>query len=125
MNARHQFHPAVAGWFERHFAAPTPAQADAWPLSSERMRLTLRLAGTSWRGEKAGDVMTFQANGTVEPSDKAKTGWRWVALDASRVLVLYPDGWINEFTFDAEWRECRLSEYCKPKETADRWRFEK
>jgi ATP-dependent Lhr-like helicase len=25
------FHPAVATWFARHFAAPTPAQAEAWP----------------------------------------------------------------------------------------------
>ncbi len=25
------FHPAVAGWFERTFPAPTPAQAQAWP----------------------------------------------------------------------------------------------
>src|SRR6201989_2117892 len=25
------FHPAVAAWFERHFAAPTAAQAQAWP----------------------------------------------------------------------------------------------
>jgi ATP-dependent Lhr-like helicase len=25
------FHPAVAAWFERSFAAPTPAQAEAWP----------------------------------------------------------------------------------------------
>jgi ATP-dependent Lhr-like helicase len=25
------FHPAVAGWFSRHFAAPTPAQSEAWP----------------------------------------------------------------------------------------------
>jgi ATP-dependent helicase Lhr and Lhr-like helicase len=25
------FHPAVARWFERSFAAPTPAQAAAWP----------------------------------------------------------------------------------------------
>src|SRR5262249_52785892 len=25
------FHPAVARWFSRTFAAPTPAQADAWP----------------------------------------------------------------------------------------------
>src|SRR5690349_19186651 len=25
------FHPAVAAWFARHFAQPTPAQADAWP----------------------------------------------------------------------------------------------
>jgi ATP-dependent helicase Lhr and Lhr-like helicase len=25
------FHPAVAAWFDRTFAAPTPAQAQAWP----------------------------------------------------------------------------------------------
>ncbi len=25
------FHPAVAGWFRKTFAAPTPAQAQAWP----------------------------------------------------------------------------------------------
>ena len=25
------FHPAVADWFDRSFAAPTPAQAQAWP----------------------------------------------------------------------------------------------
>ena len=25
------FHPAVAAWFERSFAAPTAAQAEAWP----------------------------------------------------------------------------------------------
>jgi ATP-dependent Lhr-like helicase len=25
------FHPAVAAWFDRHFAAPTAAQAEAWP----------------------------------------------------------------------------------------------
>ena len=30
MPTRH-FHPAVAGWFDRTFAAPTPAQAEAWP----------------------------------------------------------------------------------------------
>src|SRR2546426_4166228 len=27
------FHPAVAAWFERSFAAPTAAQAQAWPAS--------------------------------------------------------------------------------------------
>ena len=27
-----QFHPAVTQWFNRHFSAPTPAQAQAWPL---------------------------------------------------------------------------------------------
>jgi ATP-dependent Lhr-like helicase len=31
MNIQTLFHPAVAGWFADTFAAPTPAQVDAWP----------------------------------------------------------------------------------------------
>ncbi|HKM70162.1 MAG TPA: DEAD/DEAH box helicase, partial [Stellaceae bacterium] len=31
MNPIFSFHPAVAGWFRRSFAAPTAAQAEAWP----------------------------------------------------------------------------------------------
>ena len=31
MTAHTLFHPAVAGWFERRFAAPTAPQAEAWP----------------------------------------------------------------------------------------------
>ena len=31
MNPSDLFHPAVAAWFGRTFAAPTPAQVDAWP----------------------------------------------------------------------------------------------
>ena len=30
-NLKSLFHPAVAAWFERAFAAPTAAQAQAWP----------------------------------------------------------------------------------------------
>src|SRR6266852_3854052 len=32
MTASSLFHPAVAAWFDRSFAAPTAAQARAWPL---------------------------------------------------------------------------------------------
>ncbi|MFL5303245.1 MAG: DEAD/DEAH box helicase, partial [Anaeromyxobacteraceae bacterium] len=39
------FHPAVREWFERSFAAPTPAQALAWP-SIHRGESTLLLAPT-------------------------------------------------------------------------------
>src|SRR5215467_9031982 len=39
------FHPAVAAWFERSFAAPTAAQAEAWP-AIERGRHTLIAAPT-------------------------------------------------------------------------------
>ncbi|HEY7086010.1 MAG TPA: DEAD/DEAH box helicase [Hyphomicrobiaceae bacterium] len=31
MSSAHLFHPAVAAWFDRTFAAPTAAQARAWP----------------------------------------------------------------------------------------------
>ena len=31
MDRSSPFHPAVARWFSRAFAAPTPAQAEAWP----------------------------------------------------------------------------------------------
>jgi ATP-dependent Lhr-like helicase len=31
MTQASSFHPAVAAWFERSFAAPTPAQVQAWP----------------------------------------------------------------------------------------------
>src|SRR5262245_21514846 len=31
MSSTPYFHPAVSAWFARTFAAPTPAQADAWP----------------------------------------------------------------------------------------------
>jgi ATP-dependent Lhr-like helicase len=31
MSAAALFHPAVADWFDHSFAAPTPAQAEAWP----------------------------------------------------------------------------------------------
>ena len=31
MNVLDSFHPAVAAWFSRTFAAPTPAQVEAWP----------------------------------------------------------------------------------------------
>ena len=31
MSALDHFHPAVAGWFRSRFAAPTPAQEQAWP----------------------------------------------------------------------------------------------
>jgi len=31
VNPASLFHPAVAAWFDRNFAAPTAAQAEAWP----------------------------------------------------------------------------------------------
>jgi Lhr-like helicase len=31
MDVLDTFHPAVSAWFRRAFAAPTPAQVEAWP----------------------------------------------------------------------------------------------
>ncbi len=35
MNPMRTFHPAVAAWFDGSFAAPTAAQAQAWPAIHE------------------------------------------------------------------------------------------
>ena len=45
MNTTSLFHPAVAEWFDRSFAAPTAAQAEAWPAIG-RGRHTLIAAPT-------------------------------------------------------------------------------
>jgi ATP-dependent Lhr-like helicase len=45
VNTTSLFHPAVAEWFDRSFAAPTPAQAEAWPAIN-RGRHTLIAAPT-------------------------------------------------------------------------------
>ena len=45
MNPSHLFHPAVAEWFDRSFAGPTAAQAEAWP-AIEAGRHTLIAAPT-------------------------------------------------------------------------------
>ena len=45
MNPTSLFHPAVAAWFAGQFAAPTPAQVQAWPAIQAR-RHTLIAAPT-------------------------------------------------------------------------------
>jgi ATP-dependent Lhr-like helicase len=47
MPVTHQFHPAVAHWFSRAFAAPTPAQLQAWPaIQSGRHTLVAAPTGS-------------------------------------------------------------------------------
>ncbi|MCB1571880.1 MAG: DEAD/DEAH box helicase, partial [Xanthomonadales bacterium] len=42
------FHPAVAAWFAQTFAAPTPAQCDAWPaIRAGRHTLVAAPTGSS------------------------------------------------------------------------------
>lgn len=35
------FHPTVAAWFDEHFAAPTPAQLEAWPAIQGRQHVLI------------------------------------------------------------------------------------
>lgn len=35
------FHPTVAEWFDEHFAAPTPAQLEAWPAIQDRQHVLI------------------------------------------------------------------------------------
>ncbi len=47
MSSSELFHPAVANWFADHFAAPTPAQAKAWPaIKSDRHTLIAAPTGS-------------------------------------------------------------------------------
>ena len=48
------FHPAVAAWFDRSFAAPTAAQAQAWPAIQARPARADR--GADRLGQDAGGV---------------------------------------------------------------------
>ena len=41
MRSESLFFPAVAAWFDNTFAAPTPAQADAWPLIKARRNVVI------------------------------------------------------------------------------------
>ena len=54
MSVASLFHPAVAAWFERSFAAPTAAQAQAWP-AIQAGRHTL-IAAPDRLGQDAGGV---------------------------------------------------------------------
>src|SRR5215831_9718581 len=47
MSPSELFHPAVANWFADRFAAPTPAQAQAWPaITSGRHTLIAAPTGS-------------------------------------------------------------------------------
>ena len=41
MNPASLFHPAVAAWFDHSFAAPTAAQAEAWPAIQARQHVLI------------------------------------------------------------------------------------
>ena len=52
------FHPAVAGWFARSFAAPTEAQIAAWPvIRSGRDTLVAAVASAGLDAERARQVL--------------------------------------------------------------------
>lgn len=97
--------------------------AQSGPLPAGRQKLTLRLLGTTWKG--AGDVEEFRPDGTLYTDEPNKSGWIWVALDATHVLVQYPGGWINVLEFTSDLTSFRLFETCRPTPTESTWRFQK
>jgi ATP-dependent Lhr-like helicase len=49
------FHDAVAGWFESAFAAPTSAQAEAWPAIKARRNVLIAAPTGSGKTAFGGD----------------------------------------------------------------------
>lgn len=77
----HDFHPAVAAWFTRHFAQPTEAQIQAWP-AIRRHRHTLIAAPT-------GSGKTLAAF-LAAIDDLVREGLEQPLPDETRVLYVSP-----------------------------------
>ncbi len=75
------FHPAVAAWFSEHFAAPTPAQAEAWP-AIKAARHTLIAAPT-------GSGKTLAAF-LAAIDDLVRQGLAGTLTDATQVVYISP-----------------------------------
>jgi ATP-dependent Lhr-like helicase len=75
------FHPAVADWFDRSFAAPTPAQAEAWP-AIQGARHTLIAAPT-------GSGKTLAAF-LAAIDDLLRQGLAGTLTDATQVVYVSP-----------------------------------
>ncbi len=81
MNLQIPFHPAVADWFAATFAAPTPAQVDAWP-AIQQGRDVLIAAPT-------GSGKTLAAF-LAAIDDLVREGEQWGLPDETRILYVSP-----------------------------------
>src|ERR1700722_10969719 len=81
MNPANLFHPAVAAWFANHFAAPTPAQAQAWP-AIQAGKHTL-IAAPNGSGKILAAFLTA-IDGLI------RQGWAGDLADATQVVYVSP-----------------------------------
>ena len=81
MNTQPLFHPAVADWFGRTFAAPTPAQVDAWPAIQSGKNVLI--AAPTGSGKT---LAAFLA----AIDELVREGAQWGLPDETRVLYVSP-----------------------------------
>ena len=81
--ARAPFHPLVADWFERAFAAPTPAQAEGWPAIA-RGEHTLILAPTG--SGKTLAAFLWGLNRLIEERLRGEPGTRLLYVSPLKAL---------------------------------------
>lgn len=81
MNTQSLFHPAVADWFGRTFAAPTPAQIDAWPAIQSGKNVLI--AAPTGSGKT---LAAFLA----AIDELVREGAQWGLPDETRVLYVSP-----------------------------------
>src|SRR5215472_8204720 len=81
MNPAQLFHPAVAKWFADHFAAPTPAQAQAWP--------TIKAGRHSLIAAPTGSGKTLAAF-LAAIDDLVRQGLQAPLADATQVVYVSP-----------------------------------
>ena len=81
MNPQIPFHPAVTDWFAATFAAPTPAQADAWPAIKQGRDVLI--AAPTGSGKT---LAAFLA----AIDDLVREGEQWGLPDETRILYVSP-----------------------------------
>src|SRR5689334_9216675 len=81
MTAKTLFHPAVAAWFDRQFAAPTPAQAEAWPAIAAGQNVLL--AAPTGSGKTLAAFM-------AAIDDLVRQGLAGTLEDATQVVYVSP-----------------------------------
>src|SRR5690606_3492864 len=81
MNATPYFHPAVAGWFADTFAAPTPAQVEAWPAIQSGQHVLISAPTGSGK-----TLAAFLA----AVDELVREGEQWGLPDETRIVYVSP-----------------------------------
>ena len=81
MNIQNLFHPAVASWFTKTFASPTPAQQEAWPQIRSGQHVLI--AAPTGSGKT---LAAFLA----AIDDLVREGEQWGLPDETRIVYVSP-----------------------------------